>query len=84
MMLSFGAAWPANIMKSMKTKTSKGKSLSFMFYIEIGYIFGIASKFVAGTVNYVVFFYVLNILMVGVDIVLYYRNRRLDQLAEAE
>lgn len=78
MVLSFGAAWPANILKSLKAKTTEGKSLAFLLIVEFGYICGIASKFITGSVNYVVFFYILNFVMVFTDIVIYMRNRRLD------
>jgi hypothetical protein len=30
------------------------------------------------------FFYVLNMVMVGADILMYFRNKRLDKLAEAK
>ncbi|MDR0469330.1 MAG: hypothetical protein LBH09_05090 [Peptococcaceae bacterium] len=78
MVLSFGAAWPANIIKSLNAKTTKGKSLPFLLIVEFGYICGIGSKFMSGSVNYVVFFYILNFLMVMVDLLIYVRNYRLD------
>ena len=40
MVLSFGASWPLNVMKSYKARTTKGKSLGFMLLIEAGYVFG--------------------------------------------
>jgi hypothetical protein len=78
MVVSFGLSWPLSIAKSYRTRTTKGKSIFFLYCIWLGYAAGIASKFVAGNLNYVIFFYVLNFFMVLVDIVLYYRNRRLD------
>lgn len=80
MILLFGVAWPASIMKSYRARTARGKSLVFLFCVAVGYLAGIASKFVAGTVNYVLFFYALNLAMVAVDIALYFRNRRLDRM----
>lgn len=86
MILSFGASWPMNVIKSYKARTAKGKSLAFMLLIFFGYIAGIASKFVNADYMaafsqkwYVLFFYFLNILMVGIDIILYFRNKRLDK-----
>lgn len=86
MILSFGASWPMNVIKSYKARTAKGKSLAFMLLIFFGYIAGIASKFVNETYMaqfsskwYVLFFYFLNIFMVGIDIILYFRNKRLDK-----
>ena len=86
MILSFGASWPMNVIKSYKARTAKGKSLAFMLLIFFGYIAGIASKFVNETYMaqfsskwYVLFFYFLNIFMVGIDIILYFRNKKLDK-----
>lgn len=45
MIVSFGASWPMNIIKSYKARTTKGKSLAFLCLIFFGYIAGIASKF---------------------------------------
>ena len=87
MVVSFGASWPLNVMKSYKARTAKGKSLSFLCLIFFGYIAGIASKFTNEAYMaafaekwYVLFFYFLNISMVGADICLYLRNRRLDKI----
>ena len=91
MIVSFGASWPLNVLKSIRTKTTKGKSLPFLCLIFFGYIAGIASKFVneAYMANiaskwYVLFFYFLNLIMVGADLVLYARNYRLDKEREKE
>ena len=82
MLICFGLSWPFNITKSLRSRTAKGKSLQFEICIVIGYLFGIAGKFVAGNVTYVVAVYVLDLLMVTTDILLTCRNRRLDRLAE--
>ena len=88
MILCFGASWPFNVAKSYRARTAKGKSLLFLILIEVGYIAGIAAKLVSpvymaafGEKWYVLFFYVLNFTMVGVDVVLYFRNKRLDKRA---
>ena len=85
MIVSFGFSWPLNVMKSYKARTTKGKSLAFLLLIFFGYIAGIASKFVnadymanIGQKWYVLFFYVLNFIMVGADLLMYVRNYRLD------
>ena len=89
MIVSFGASWPLNVMKSWRARTTKGKSLPFLCLIFFGYIAGICSKLVNVTYRanfaskwYVLFFYVLNLIMVGADLVLYYRNHLLDKAAE--
>ena len=89
MIVSFGASWPLNVMKSYKARTTKGKSLPFLLLIFFGYIAGIISKFVNEAYMaafaqkwYVLFFYFLNLIMVGTELVLYYRNYLLDKKAE--
>ncbi len=91
MVLCFGASWPMNVLKSFRARSTKGKSLAFLCLIFIGYIAGIASKLLNEAYMaefaakwYVLFFYVLNFLMVGADLVLYARNYRLDKAREVE
>lgn len=75
MLSCFGAAWPVALYKSYTTKQIKGKSLAFLFIVVTGYISGIIHKLVF---NYdaVIFLYALNALMVSIDIVLYFRNKK--------
>ena len=91
MVVSFGCSWPLNVMKSYKARSTKGKSLGFLCLIFFGYIAGIASKLMNPVYMasfsqkwYVMFFYVLNFCMVSADFCLYFRNRKLDRLAEKE
>ena len=86
MIVSFGASWPLNVIKSYKARTAKGKSLPFLCLILFGYIAGIISKLVnesyMSSFNekwYVLFFYVLNFIMVAIDFILYFRNLILDK-----
>ena len=89
MIVSFGASWPFNVIRSYKARTAKGKSLSFLCLILFGYAAGIVGKllrpdlmtWLAGS-WYVLFFYVLNFIMVGTDLVLYFRNKALDKKAQ--
>ena len=81
MLLCFAAAWPFNIAKAYRSRTAKGTSIGFMAVIEVGYVLGILNKVVRDDINYVVFFYVLDIVLVGIGMYLYFRNRRLDELA---
>ena len=85
MVVSFGASWPFNVIKSYKARTAKGKSLLFLCLIFFGYIAGIASKILNQSYMasfsqkwYVLIFYFLNLIMVGMDLILYFRNKRLD------
>ena len=88
MIVSFGMSWPMNVIKSYKARTTKGKSLAFLCFIFFGYIAGITSKFMNpdymahfATKWYVLIFYILNLLMVGTDLIIYFRNKKLDKLA---
>ncbi len=81
MVVCFGFSWPMNVIKSYHARTTKGKSLGFLLMICIGYVFGIASKIIGGSYKwYVMFFYVLNLCMVSLDVAMYARNYRLDQM----
>ena len=83
MIVAFGCSWPMNVIKSWKARTTKGKSLAFLLLILFGYICGITGKLISpGFKWYVLFFYVLNFLMVSMDLALYIRNYRLDKQAE--
>lgn len=81
MVVSFGVSWPVNVVKSYRSRTAKGKSLGFLLLIFVGYIFGIIAKVLAPSFKwYVLFFYVLNLIMVGLDLILYIRNKSLDRI----
>ncbi|PWM32144.1 MAG: hypothetical protein DBX55_01600 [Verrucomicrobia bacterium] len=79
MLVCFGISWPFNIAKSLRSRTAKGKSVAFELLIIAGYLCGLVGKFILGNLNYVVFFYIADILMVAADLVLTLRNRRLDR-----
>ena len=88
MIVSFGLSWPANVMKSWRARSAKGKSVTFLCLILFGYVAGIASKFMNEAYMadfskkwYVLVFYVLNFCMVFADLMLYFRNKRLDRIA---
>lgn len=91
MIVSFGASWPMNVVKSYKARTAKGKSVAFLYLILFGYVAGITSKFVNADYManfqskwYVLFFYILNFVMVFTDLMLYYRNKTLDKKNEKD
>lgn len=78
MLCCFGFAWPLSIYKSVKSKSTKGKSLLFLFVIVTGYVAGIFHKLMYNYDN-VIFLYVLNGTMVSIDIVIYLKNRRVEK-----
>lgn len=79
MLVCFGVSWPFNIAKSLRSRTAKGKSVVYEILVVVGYLFGLAAKIILGDINYVVVFYIVDILMVTTDIILTFRNRRLDR-----
>ncbi len=83
MLVCFGFAWPLNIYKSLKTKSAKGKSLSFLIVVLIGYISGIIHKILYSN-DIVMILYIINLCMVMIDTLLYFRNLKLDRLAEKQ
>ena len=86
----FGLSWSISIRKSLVSRTAKGKSLFFEIFLLIGYACGIARKVIqtvegsSGFLFYLsFFFYVLNFIEISIDVMLYFRNKKLDEAAEA-
>ena len=83
MLVLFGISWPFNISKAWKSRTAKGKSVTFEFLVVAGYLIGLSGKFVTyhrtGIWAYSIWFYIADIVMVLIDIALYFRNTKLDE-----
>ena len=79
MLICFGFSWPINLMKAYRARTAKGTSLTFLLLIELGYIAGIMAKIISGNINYVLAVYLLNFLLVALNLAVYARNVRLDK-----
>ena len=79
MLLSFGAAWPVQIYKSYTSKKTAGKSVMFLYIVIFGYLCGITHKILYSR-DIVMILYIINLLMVSTDILLYYRNKRYEQM----
>ena len=78
MMICFGASWPVAIAKTLRVRKVHGKSIIFLFLVEIGYLSGIVAKFIKadwGLPEAVTLLYALNALMVLIEITLYFRFR---------
>ena len=82
MLFCFGFSWPFSIYKSWKTKQVGSKSLMFLVLIIIGYIAGIIHKLIYSR-DYVTILYAVNATMVFIDMLLYFRNKRLAALKQA-
>lgn len=81
MLICFGCAWPASIYRSIKSKSTKGKSIFFLIIILIGYISGTIHKLMFSR-DIVLALYILNACMVSIDMILYFINRRKEKLSE--
>jgi len=81
MLFCFGFSWPFSIMKSIRSRSAKGKSIMFMLLVELGYVFGIVHKLLYSR-NWVIWAYVTLFCVVAVDIALYFRNVRFDRQRE--
>ena len=44
MIVCFGLSWPLSIVRTLRTKSTKGKSPFFMAFIAFGYVCGIVAK----------------------------------------
>lgn len=84
MLLCFASAWPFNIVRCYKARTIKGMSLPFLLIIELAYVLGMINKIVIGEVNHVFAFYVLDFVLVLIQVFIYFRNRHIDSLAIRE
>lgn len=80
MLLCFWSAWPFSIAKSWKSRQTGGKSIVFLYVVVVGYLAGVAHK---AFYNYdaVIYLYILNALMVAIDIAIYYRNLLIEKNA---
>ena len=79
MLVCFGFSWPLNVIKAYRAKTAKGTSLPFILLIITGYIAGISAKLISGQINYVLIAYILNLVIVSLNVIVYFRNVSLDK-----
>ena len=83
MIVAFGFSWPNNIITTLKNKSTKGKSLAFLLLIDFGYLCGIVGKILGGNIVwYVMFFYLLNFVMVSIDLCLYFYYKSKEKAAK--
>ena len=78
MLVCFAASWPFNLLKAYRARTNVGTSLLFMLIVLLGYIFGIANKLVSDDISYVLAFYLLDLTLVLTGVLIYIRNRSID------
>lgn len=82
MLILFGLSWPFSLAKSIKEKSTKGKSPIFLSFVILGYIAGIFAKLLNpnymasfSTNWYVLCFYILNTCMVTADLIMFFINK---------
>ena len=76
MLVCFGLSWPISVYKSIRSKSTQGKSLIFILAIVVGYVSGIIGKIVNHQLTYVLIIYCFNLIVVSVDLVLFFINRK--------
>lgn len=76
MLACFGLSWPISVYKSIKSKSTQGKSLVFILAIIIGYISGIIGKIINDQLTYVLIIYCFNLIVVSIDLILFFINRK--------
>ena len=81
MLVCFGVSWPIDILKTLRTRITAGKSVGFMSMVFLGYCLGMTAKLIAAhlagrSVEPVFIMYALNAFFVAVDIVLYVKYSR--------
>ena len=84
MLICFGLSWPMSVVKNIKAHTAKSMSLPFILLIITGYIAGIMAKVWAGNYSYVLVIYILNLIFVTTNLVIYFINRRIDRRSGSE
>ena len=80
MLVCFGLSWPMNVMKAVKARSAKSMSLPFILLIISGYIAGISAKILVNQVNYVLIVYFINLAIVTLNLMVYFRNKKLDAM----
>jgi len=79
MMICFGLSWPMALVKNIKAKSAEGMSLSFLLLIITGYVAGTAAKIIAGNITYVLIVYIVNLVIVTMNLIVFFYNRSLDK-----
>ncbi len=79
MLVCFGFSWPMSVYRNFKAGTAKSMSLGFIVMITVGYIAGITAKITTHNYSYVLAVYILNLIMVSANLVVYFINLKHDK-----
>lgn len=83
MLICFGASWPFAVLKTYRTKSVKGKSVVFLSLIIFGYICGIIHKCLYKP-DAVILLYILNLVLVSADLLLWFRYKDREIVVEGK
>jgi hypothetical protein len=83
MLICFGISWPVSIAKALRTKVVSGKSPLFMAIVCLGYVCGVAHK-VLYSFDWITALYAMNMILVAVDLSLYFRYLRRSEAVGAQ
>jgi lipopolysaccharide export LptBFGC system permease protein LptF len=72
-----------SIIKSYRSRNNAGKSIVFLYIVFIGYVSGVIHKLLYN-LDFIVIMYMLNAVMVMIDLVLYYRNEKIQNTKMVE
>ncbi|NLF86828.1 MAG: hypothetical protein GX571_12065 [Lentisphaerae bacterium] len=78
MLACFSVSWFFSIARSLRSRSTGGKSIWFLWIIFAGYAAGVANKVLNGS-DWVLWLYLFNGAMVLADILLYFRNRHAER-----
>ena len=79
MLVCFGLSWPISLIKTIKAHTAKKMSFRFTLLIILGYLAGISAKLMSRTINYVCVIYIINLVVVCMNLVVYFVNKSYDK-----
>lgn len=79
MLVCFGLSWPISLIKNIKAHTAKNMSFRFTLLIILGYLAGISAKLMSKTINYVFVIYIINLVVVCMNLVVYFVNKSYDK-----
>ena len=79
MLVCFGLSWPISLIKNIKANTAKNMSFRFTLLIILGYLAGISAKLMSRTINYVFVIYIINLVVVCMNLVVYFVNKSYDK-----
>lgn len=90
MVIAFGAFLPVNLIKSLKNKNNKGKSLLTLMLMAFGFLCGVISKITTiivtnddkALIAVALIFYIINFAMAAGDLALYFHYRSMEKMRE--